>query len=96
MYTFNDALRDRMQNGIQGASALGGGVTWVGDRDNEILFGTDWNDILKGDEGNDTIYGFEGDDKLYGDEGNDKLFGDAGDDIIYAYGAEGNNGSKFE
>ena len=48
MYTFNDAPRDRMQNGIQAASGLGGGITWEGDADDEFVFGADWNDILMG------------------------------------------------
>ena len=86
MYTFNDAPTQRMQNGIQAASGLGGGVTWTGDADNEFVFGTNWNDILMGEAGDDTVYGFEGDDKLYGGDGINKLFGDAGDDLIYAFG----------
>ena len=62
MYTFNDPSPDRMYTGIQAASGLGGGVTWEGDNDNEIVFGTSWLDVLRGDFGDDTLYGFEGDD----------------------------------
>ena len=96
MYTFNDATPDRMYSGIQAASGLGGGVTWMGDNDNEFVFGTSWADVLMGDDGDDTLYGFEGDDKLYGGDGDNKLFGDGGDDILYAYGTARNDGDNTD
>jgi Ca2+-binding RTX toxin-like protein len=60
-----------------------GGLEWVGDEDNEYIFGTSWLDVLKGEAGNDVLYGLEGADKIYGGKGNDRIFGDAGDDTIY-------------
>lgn len=60
-----------------------GGVKWVGDADNEYIFGTAWLDKLYGAAGDDVIYGFEEDDFIYGGTGKDRLFGDGGDDTIY-------------
>ena len=60
-----------------------GGVTWEGDVDNEIIFGTMWLDALDGDQGDDILYGFEGDDTMTGGYGVDRLFGDAGDDTMF-------------
>ena len=69
-------------NGAEVNTAEGGGVTWEGDGDNEIIFGTMWNDMLDGDYGDDLLYGFEGDDIIEGGYGKDRLFGDAGDDTM--------------
>ena len=66
-----------------GATGSPTGVTWTGDADHEVIFGTDWLDILSGDDGNDIMYGFEGDDEIIGGQGVDRLFGDAGDDTIF-------------
>ena len=63
-------------------TGMPGGVTWMGDADNEYIFGTMWEDTLSGDAGNDLLYGFEGDDTIAGGYGIDRLFGDAGDDFI--------------
>ena len=68
-------------------TGMPGGVTWMGDADNEYIFGTMWLDTLNGDNGNDILYGFEGDDTIIGGYGIDRLFGAAGDDLMYL-GAE--------
>ena len=66
-----------------------GGVEWIGDSDNEMIFGTAWLDSLTGSGGDDEIRGLEGNDYLTGGDGVDKLWGDAGDDEIYtSYGPE--------
>jgi len=59
------------------------GVEWIGDVDNEIIFGTAWLDVLQGGYGNDNLYGFEGNDYITGGDGADSIFGDGGDDRIY-------------
>ena len=59
------------------------GVTWVGDADKEVIFGTMWDDMLDGDMEDDYLYGFEGDDVIEGGAGNDRLFGDAGNDTMF-------------
>ena len=66
------------------STAIGepGGIRWVGDADNETIFGTDWLDILNGVAGDDRVYGFEGDDTITGGNGRDRLFGGPGDDFI--------------
>ena len=64
-----------------------GGVEWIGDDDNENLFGTGWLDEIFGGKGADDIRGLGGDDYITGGDGVDKIWGDAGDDRIYtSYG----------
>ena len=60
-----------------------GGVEWIGDEDNEYIFGTSWLDKLYGNDGDDIIYGLESNDLIVGGLGTDRLFGDGGDDIIW-------------
>ena len=60
-----------------------GPINWVGDADNEYIFGGDWHDELEGGAGNDLMYGFEGDDTILGGMGVDRLFGDGGNDTIF-------------
>ena len=62
---------------------IAAGISWQGDADNEIIFGTSWLDKLYGAGGADNLYGFEDDDMISGGNGMDRLFGDAGDDIIW-------------
>ena len=59
------------------------GIYWLGDEDNEYIFGSSWLDKLYGGDGNDILYGFEGDDIILGRNGQDSIFGGPGDDIIY-------------
>ena len=72
-------------NNLRGDDETGdpGSIVWVGDADNEYIFGGDWHDQLTGNAGNDIMYGFEGDDEIIGGDGVDRLFGDAGDDTIF-------------
>jgi Ca2+-binding RTX toxin-like protein len=67
------------------------GDTFVGDLDNNTVYGYAGNDTLlgmggddslNGGEGNDLIYGGEGADNLTGSSGNDRLYGEAGNDVI--------------
>ena len=88
-----------------------GGLSWQGDEDQELIFGTAWLDKLYGGLGSDRIYGFEGDDILYGGLTDhiansemdtyvpDYLFGDGGNDTLYVYGknsvASGGSGNDI-
>ena len=66
-----------------------GGLEWLGDDDNEKIFGTGWFDNLFGGKGDDELYGFEGNDYIEGGNGADRILGGAGDDVIYiGYGPE--------
>lgn len=66
-----------------------GGLEWIGDDDNENIFGTGWMDEMFGGDGNDEIRGLGGNDYITGGAGVDKIWADAGDDIIYtSYGNE--------
>ena len=79
----NDAATLVIDNqGVGTDTGMPGGVTWMGDADNEYIFGTMWEDTLSGDAGNALLYGFEGDDTIAGGYGIDRLFGDAGNDFI--------------
>lgn len=59
------------------------GVEWIGDADNEIIFGTSWLDGMFGEEGDDKIMGLEGADYISGGPGVDMLYGGAGNDQIW-------------
>ena len=58
------------------------GLEWIGDADNEKIFGTSWQDNLFGGDGNDYLYGMEGGDWISGGDGVDRIFGGGGDDRI--------------
>ena len=42
------------------------GLRWIGDVDNEYIWGTSWEDTLVGGSGNDVLYGFESNDVIQG------------------------------
>ena len=80
-------------------------ILFIGNEQNEIIFGFAGDDYIQGGEGNDKIYGVDGDDILYGDlngyvstgndtiyggNGNDYLSGNAGDDYL-----DGGDGDDF-
>ena len=48
-----------------------GGIEWVGDDDNEKIFGSSWMDNLFGGKGDDQLYGMEGRDWIAGGDGVD-------------------------
>ena len=54
---------------ISGGNQASQAVSWLGDADNEYIFGTSWSDMLEGSVGNDILYGFEGDDTIIGGDG---------------------------
>ena len=73
-----------------------GGIEWVGDVDNEKIFGSSWMDNLFGGEGDDQLYGLEGRDWISGGDGVDQIFGAGGDDVIYtSYGATNDDANPF-
>ncbi|MBL0371448.1 hypothetical protein JJB09_05355 [Rhizobium sp. KVB221] len=53
-----------------------------GNKNDNILKGTNQNDEIEGKGGNDTLFGYGGNDDLEGDAGNDKLYGGAGNDDL--------------
>jgi len=72
-------------SGFEGAdfsqfSAFAGGVTMVGDANNNLFVGTPSSDRFEGSAGNDAAYGRGGDDIIDGGAGVDDLHGEAGND----------------
>ncbi|MGZ5195403.1 MAG: calcium-binding protein, partial [Ramlibacter sp.] len=64
------------------ASAVGNGLTMVGNSGPNVLTGTGFNDTLDGGSGADTLNAGAGDDVLMGRLGNDVLTGGAGADAF--------------
>ena len=90
----NDSEFEKIISKNEFQSAEIGGLRWIGDADNEMIFGTAWMDNLIGNEGNDHIYGMEGNDFISGGDGIDRLFGGGGDDRIVTRAIGGDRGSE--
>lgn len=81
----HDGSSTKVDHGFGGL----GGLKWIGDDDNENLFGTGWLDEIFGGAGDDDIRGLGGNDYITGGDGVDKIWADAGNDIIHtSYGPD--------
>ena len=58
------------------------GTDQFGNRDHEVLRGTQGNDYIRGNDGDDRLLGLGGEDALHGQNGNDRLEGGGGDDYL--------------
>ncbi|MGH8556910.1 MAG: calcium-binding protein [Methylococcales bacterium] len=59
------------------------GLTIIGGKGQNIIYGTPGDDVICGKNGKDIIDGKEGDDMIYGNNGTDHLSGGLGDDDLY-------------
>ena len=57
-------------------------ATFTGNRNDNILTGTDQADLMRGRKGNDTLFGGDGNDTLNGGSGNDRIHVGPGDDVV--------------
>ncbi len=64
------------------ASAVGTGLTLIGNAGANVLTGTSGNDILTGGAGNDTLDGGAGADRMAGGSGDDSYVIDAATDVV--------------
>lgn len=80
----------RVNLGIAGPQAVGGGLGSDDLREIEQLSGSPFDDVLTGDGVANNLKGHVGDDVLFGDEGRDDLIGGAGSDFLIG-GADGDD-----
>jgi len=71
---------------------------YLGDNDNNVIYGHDSGNTILAQDGNDFVYGGASNDTLNGDSGHDFIHGGGGDDIInggtgndYLFGGNGND-----
>jgi Ca2+-binding RTX toxin-like protein len=75
-----DASPDAVQDITPGRE--GTGVFYIGENNDDIIYGRAGPDYLEGFDGNDGLGGQDGNDAIAGGNGNDSLQGDAGTDFL--------------